>query len=454
MAQNIVLINVNTCTSPYPVYPLGLGHLAAALNAAGYRAHILDLALDNAELEGHISRRRPAAIGLSLRNIDDIQIDNTRFYAPILKEISRRIRAVSSSPIVLGGSGYSLFPQSLLDFCGADFGIAGEAEMAFVSLLDCLRSKGDYHSIPGLAFRHNGRIVVNRKSPCPPGLIRTPVFPRRFAHHYIEKSSMLNIQTQRGCAYRCSYCTYPVIEGRKFRRRSPGQVCGDIAAAQRAGARYVFFVDSVFNTSAEHVSNICEEMLRRNMRMKWGCFLRPKGATMPLMELMARAGLTHIEFGTDSLCDTMLESYRKDFTVDDVVHASDCARACGIYFAHFLIFGGPGETEHTIRISFKNSKRISRTVFFPFIGVRIYPGTPLYARARREGNIETFADYLTPHFYISPHVSQKKIARMLAHFHALRHNWALGDVSQQNSDAIRGLRKLGIAGPLWEYIIR
>ena len=68
---------------------------------------------------------------------------------------------------------------------------------------------------------------------------------------------MMNIQTQRGCALHCCYCTYPLLEGRTYRRRPPESVVEELASLERHGARYVFFVDSVFNTSVDHVTAIC-----------------------------------------------------------------------------------------------------------------------------------------------------------------------------------------------------
>ena len=86
-------------------------------------------------------------------------------------------------------------------------------------------------------------------------------------------------------------------------------------------------------------------MLRRNVKISWGCFLRPQGLTPELMKLMARAGLAHIEFGSDSFCDEVLAAYQKDFTFDDILHSSELASREKVDFCHFLICGGPGETQ-------------------------------------------------------------------------------------------------------------
>ncbi len=90
----------------------------------------------------------------------------------------------------------------------------------------------------------------------------------------------------------------------------------------------------------------------------------------------------HIEFGTDSLSDTTLKNYGKPFTVADILEASKICNRLKIHCAHFLILGGYGETEDTLNETFENSKKIERTVFFPFVGMRIYPGTKLACPCR------------------------------------------------------------------------
>src|SRR5437899_2005308 len=39
---------------------------------------------------------------------------------------------------------------------------------------------------------------------------------------YFERGGMANLQTKRGCHYKCTFCAYPVIEGRGMRTRDPG----------------------------------------------------------------------------------------------------------------------------------------------------------------------------------------------------------------------------------------
>ncbi len=454
MTQKVLLISVNRCLFPYPVFPLGVSHLASALKAAGYAPAICDLQVNSSDFMEVITSVSPDYIGLSLRNIDNTDSAETDFFAPILSEVAQKVREVSSAPIMLGGSGYSLFPKELLKLTGADFGICGEGEVTFPLLLDCLSTQRPHDSIPGLVYTKNGSIVINPKSGCVADAISMVERPQNLVDYYLEQSTMLNIQTQRGCSYTCCYCTYPVIEGTMFRRRSPQAVCDEIEDATGAGARYLFIVDSVFNTSKEHVTGICEEILRRSITTQWGCFLRPQGITQALMNLMARAGLTHIEFGTDSLCDSVLEAYGKDFSVADVIQASECAHNAGVKYAHFLIIGGPTETEDTIREGFANSSSIKKTVFFPSVGMRLYPDTPLYTFAVKEGAVSEETDLLPPRFYITPNVSVERIRQLLKEHNTQAKNWIIGTLDPALQKVVVNLRKIGVVGPLWEFIVR
>ncbi|MBK7474074.1 MAG: hypothetical protein IPI73_28855 [Betaproteobacteria bacterium] len=81
------------------------------------------------------------------------------------------------------------------------------------------------------------------------------------------------LQTKRGCSMRCSYCAYPLIEGRRGRQRAPGDVVDEIERVLHATGvqgctrpRTFEFVDSTFNVPSEHAIAICEEIIRRGVR--------------------------------------------------------------------------------------------------------------------------------------------------------------------------------------------
>jgi radical SAM superfamily enzyme YgiQ (UPF0313 family) len=92
-----------------------------------------------------------------------------------------------------------------------------------------------------------------------------------------------------------------------------------------------------------------------------------------LFELFRRAGGLFALLGCESLSDTMLQSYRKPFTVDDALQWSKAAKKAGLRFGLQLLFGGPGECEATVKETLKILPAIDFSVFMFGMGVRVYP---------------------------------------------------------------------------------
>jgi radical SAM superfamily enzyme YgiQ (UPF0313 family) len=452
MPSRVLLISANRCTTPDPVFPLGLACLNAALRKAGHQTTWLDQLMDADDLDTVLDNYRPDFVGISVRNIDDVLIRTQETFFDDAVSLSTRIQQRTNCPIIVGGSGFSLFPQRLLELTGADYGICGEGENAFVSLIAALEAGEDVSAVPGSVFRKNGTIVVNPAAVSPlVGTLEENDRPAALTARYLQTSSTLNLQTQRGCRFRCCYCTYPLVEGRRHRRREPEAVAAELEQLQRLGARYVCVVDSIFNSCATHVTETCEAILRRNVKVSWGCFLRPQGLSPELMKLMARAGLTHAEFGSDSFCDEVLKAYQKDFTFEDILNCSDLARREGIGVCHFIISGGPGETEATLRESFRNSQRLSDAVIMAVAGMRIYPGTALFARAVSEGQVHPETDLLRPTYYFAPGLTEQSVRAQFQEFANLPPNWIIGDPPPAYRNLVERLRRRGIVGPLWGY---
>lgn len=450
--MTVLLISTNRFTSPDCVYPLGLTHLSAALRKAGHRCELLDFQIDAENLVSTIKTLNPALVGISLRNIDDVLIRKKETFFGGLPGLVQEIRQHTSSPIVLGGSGFSIFPKELLEFTGADFGIRGEAETSLIKLLTTLQQPKAWSHIPGLVMRRDGVIIAN--PPGEAGDVVNPVAedrPKRLVEHYLRTSGTLNLQTQRGCALGCCYCTYPLIEGRRIRRRPPEAIAEEMRIIESLGAKFAFIVDSVFNSSPAHVAETCEAIIKANLKLRWGCFLRPHGLSQDLVKLMARAGLSHAEFGTDSFSDEVLHAYGKHFTFDDVLKSSNLLRQERIDYCHFLIAGGPGETVDTIKVGFENSRRLEGAVMMAVVGMRIYPGTRLHELALREGVVKPGANLLDPVYYLAPGFTTEGLLSQLQDFSRKSPGWIPGDQSPSYTRLVERLRQRGVVGPLWSY---
>lgn len=453
MPGRVLLLSTNRCVTPDPVFPLGLAHLNAALRRAGHETRWLDGQTNGQSLEEALRGFQPDFVGISLRNIDDVLIRKRETYFNDLAALCQAVRRMRPCPVILGGSGFSIFPEQLLKLSGADFGVQGEGESSLAALLAALEQGADYTSIPGLVWRRGAEVVANpSRAAAPTDPLEAADLPAELARHYLAASGMLNVQTQRGCAHTCCYCTYPIIEGRAPRRRPPAVVVEELARLEARGARYVFVVDSIFNSSARHVVETCEAIRRRRLQVRWGCFLRPEGLTPELMSVMARAGLAHVEFGSDSLCDAVLAEYGKQFSFEDVCRSNELARQEGIDCCHFLICGGPGETLDTLETSFRNAGRLAGAIILAVVGMRVYPGTRLHARAVREGSLAADADLLTPHYYLAPGLEAAQVFSKLEGFARRAPNWIVGDPAPGYAQLVARLRQRGVLGPLWSYL--
>ena len=71
-----------------------------------------------------------------------------RVFIPGYERIVRLVRDRTAAPIVLGGSGFSIFPGELMSLLGADFGVVGEGESISL-LVDALEQGADPSASPG-----------------------------------------------------------------------------------------------------------------------------------------------------------------------------------------------------------------------------------------------------------------------------------------------------------------
>ncbi len=450
----VLLVNLNQYDQPYPVYPVGLAYIDGALRAAGYATRVWDGRVSAAPLAACVGEFAPDFVGISMRNLDSVQSHNPLSFVRDLVDCCRELRRITRAPIILGGSAFSVFPDELLELTGADFGVAGEGEAAVVALLDRLRTGRPPGALPGLLRRDgNGRI---RRTP---GRAAAAAFRAAPAHDptvlraYVAQGSLPGVQTQRGCPLRCCYCTYPLIEGVRSRFRSGAAVAEEMAQLAAQGVRYAFLVDSVFNTSQAHVADVCEALRRAKLDLEWECFLRPHGLTRDLLLLMREAGLRHVEFGSDSLSDPVLAAYGKSFRFADIERSSALARELGLNYSHFVIFGGPGETPATVEETLARARTLRGAFFFGTIGMRIYPGTPLWSRLDPESHGQVRADFLVePRFHLEPPFTVDGLYRRLREVQRTEHNWAIGDPPPRFAETVRKLRTRGVRGPMWEYI--
>jgi len=437
----VLVISGSVSRLPDPVYPLGAAVVGTALAAAGHRVSWFDaLRHEDAPagaLEEELRTSEPEAVLLSIRNIDSAAFPGVHRHFEEHLELARTVRRWGRAPLVLGGSGFSLMPEAFMAYLEADHGVVGEGEGAAVDLLAALEAADD----PGRLVRAS-RIA-------PPFL--PPDRSLFDAEWYYRHGGMANLQTQRGCQLRCVYCTYPLLEGHKVRPTVAAGVVDELEAIARAGIGHAFIVDAVFNRPEAHAAAICEEILRRGVQMSLTGYFVPQGELPELPGLLKRAGFDAVELGTDSLSDPVLEGLDKGFTADEAVDFSRRLHDAGIKQCHNLIFGGPGETEATLRESVERMDAIDPTGMIATIGLRIYPGTQLARDAGYDESPDDPQGLLEPRFYIDEAVAEVIVDKVAAWVDE-REGWVCPGLGMRyNPRYLARLRKRH-KGPLWAML--
>ncbi len=427
--KRVLLVNTNIERAPYPVPPLGLCMLATVLSDR-FEVKIYDGVFDEGNcLVALVQQFNPDFIGFSIRNIDDVVMDRLIFYIDdILEKFIRPVMKITGVPVILGGSGFSIFPGELMDMTGADFGIVGEAEAILPVLLERIQNCQDTADIPSvITSKKSGIQMGTGFSFSQPVPSRFPEIDRWIDFTPYQNKGVYSIQTKRGCAHGCIYCTYPLIEGRKFRARAPSDIAEEIEQAHhRLGYVTFEFVDSTFNDPKGHAESICREIIRRNLKVKLRTMgINPRHASDELFELMLQAGFIQIDATPDSASPRMLESLFKGFTLPDIEKLALLIRKYNMPTMWFFLFGGPGEDESTFKetLDFIDAFINPADLVYMNAGLRIYPGTALYRIAKKEGRIHAGQSvFQPPAYYYSDQLSKDHLDHLIRQASLKRHH--------------------------------
>ncbi len=444
--SRIFFISSNTMTDPYPVYPLGMAVVAGALTRAGHVVEQYDM-LAHADSEPPVLQRidtfDPDVVAISLRNIDNVDSfsGDEGWYLKEVRELIAEIRRIVDIPVVVGGPALTILPEEIAAYLHVDYAIIGEGELSMPQLVAALEAGED---VPQ---------VIRRSSPLPGDSFSPPLYQRELVDYYLQQSGMVNLQTKRGCPHRCSYCSYPHLEGTQFRHRSPQLVVDELERLKREhGVDKVFFTDSVFNDPRREYLALVEEMLRRELKMGWAAFFRPQHLDRKELALMKRAGLYALELGTDAASDQTLAGLDKRLTFADIFAVNQACLEEQLPAAHFVMFGGPDEDETSLAEGLKNISRLGQAVVFAFSGIRIHPEAPLHQRAIADGVINADTSLLKPVYYFSPDIDREKMEAQIEE--DFSGNRSRVFPPYKGAERLDVMKKFGFRGLMWDRLVR
>ena len=462
--KKVLLVNTNMAKVPYPAPPIGISLVAAGLEGK-YDVRVYDGTFAGGDdLPALLEELKPDFVGVGIRNIDDfVTRQGGSFIESIHDEFIRPLRKACSVPLILGGAGFSLFPARLMNLFNADYGIVGEADATLPALLRALEA-GEDAAIPGVMARTGeGLRMMEREAP-DNGRLNIPFsnIDRKVDYGPYRGTGSYPVQTKRGCIHRCIYCTYPFVEGNRYRARRPSEVVDEIEeTSRRLGAVTFEFVDSTFNDPPGHAEEICREIARRKLDLRLRTMgVNPANVTARLLQLMKQAGFAQIDCTPDSASPGMIARMRKNFSRETLEMAAGHIREQGMPTMWFFIFGGPGETQETFRESLDFIDRfvVEEDMVHMTEGLRVYPGTELYDTALEQGIVKESDNLIEPSYYFSTELGAGKLAELVRRAAADRLNCVPSSESEPGTammkEAVRVRKMEGLSEPMFRTLLR
>ncbi|MCG8571338.1 MAG: radical SAM protein [Spirochaetes bacterium] len=406
--MKILLISSNQHKQMIPVIPIGLCWVAEALKQKGHKLYFLDLMFVTdceSKVKAIIETFLPDIIGIGIRNIDDCNL--FFFLKHIKNKIIEPVKAKFSGPIIIGGSAVGISGAEILEYLNLEYAVRGDGERSLVQFVDDWQDDQSLSHVPGLMICKNGVLTQNN----PPAFMdnyEQMIFPKVSDYidvkKYLDHASSVQIQAKRGCALKCSYCSYNKIEGTAYRFRQPETIADDIEKLYKESKiDYFEFTDSAFNIPLEHAKSVLRAIIKRKLPIKLGTpDLNPGAIDKELVDLMALAGFKGLSISVESGSDRVLRNLAKGFSYKDILKSAEIlqqrAKNSELELSWSFLLGAPNESKETLAETYDCIQKISRSDQSVFIatGIRVYKGTPLANQLEKE-NIEISENqYLTP----------------------------------------------------------
>lgn len=343
----------------YNSAPLGLLYIAAVLERAGETVACLDAAAEKLDIPGTVARIqafKPDIIGIGSTTV---VFDGTIELGQALK------RALPQIPIVLGGYHVTLLPEEAMANTCFDVGVMHEGEHTMLELVEHYKGERTLESVEGIVFRDDAGVVQHthhRKAfrkldelPFPARHLLPPDLykPVPVDEHAMPKFAMVS---SRGCPHACAFCQKSRTG---YRSRSPEAVVDEIEHLVRDfGVRDLAFVDSLFCANKRRVMKICDEIIRRGVKVSWTCSSRVEVVDREMLQRMKDAGCWRTRFGIESGSDQVLDFISKGITKEKIRNAITWAHEVGLRPKAFFMVGHMPDTHETILETIEFAKSI------------------------------------------------------------------------------------------------
>lgn len=391
-------------------FPQGTAYVAAALRNAGHEIVIWSQDIyhwPDEALTEYLDQNHFDVVGIGI-------VAGYYQYTRMLG-LARAVNNARQRPFfVLGGYGPTPEPEYFLKITQADAVVMGEGEGTAVELLAALQDNKPIKDVPGIAFRDGDSVTVNPRRELISDLtgIIWPAYDLfdmnyyrllRFPHMEPTEFSMV-VLSGRGCTFKCTFC-YRMDTG--YRPRDFDNVVDEVEYLQKTyNISHIDFCDDLLMSSKQRTIEFCETVQRRGVKFKWSCNGRLNYVTAEILDLMKKSGCTFINYGIESVDNTVLKNMKKGLRYDQIISGVELTLAAGISPGLNIIWGNIGDTLETLERSVDflltyDDHAQMRTIR----PVTPYPGSPLYYDAIARGLLKDVAD-----FYENKHLNSDLLA--------------------------------------------
>ncbi|HLP57818.1 MAG TPA: amino acid adenylation domain-containing protein [Candidatus Deferrimicrobium sp.] len=325
-------------------------------------------------------------------------IEKHKRIAPKIKENNDRVMIVLGGPEVAADEIEILKENNAFDII-----IRGEGEKTFYELIDAILNNNDLTGVKGIVYRHGSEIRQNEDQ----ALLDLDELPSVFDNNIFDwkqlKSSIVALETQRGCNFSCGFCQYR--KGHHRIRYFPlAKVFKELEFIKSTGCECLYLMDPTFNSDRNRACEILRYIIRLNMNVKVIAEMIPEYLDDELLELAARAGMLNIEIGVQSLNKNALKTMNRGQKLHDIETNIRLAYSKNINVIPQLIYGLPGDTfqEYCHSFDWLYMLDVDEIAAYHLLVLR---GSPFY---KNKDLLHLIYDVNPPHWVISNATFEKE----------------------------------------------